>query len=107
MPQALPASPLHLHQCLDGLASVTHRLSVELDVTITHSALPNGRLGDWHSGTRTMQIAEGATFTDEVWLLVQLWLLLSIGPAASAAAHPAPLLQLVPDPRRPLDASVN
>lgn len=94
MVQALSQPVRHPGQCLDGLAAVARRLTEDLGVTITHVDLPPGVLGDWDNVTRTVHVRATAPDVDQLWLLVQVWLLVAIGPEATPA-HPQPYLQLV------------
>lgn len=91
------------HQCLDGLASVAKRLTIDLDVRIRHTQLPPDELGVWDSVTRTLCVRYGAPLEDQLWLLLQLWQLLVVGPCATHAAIYEPHLRLVPELRAAID----
>ena len=86
-------------QLIDGHAEVCRRLRDELGVTVVYGQLPDPDVASvWVDATRTMHIAPDISLGDEVFLLIQLWLLLAYGPEATtgrAVTH----LQLVPPPR--------
>lgn len=93
----------HPGECVDGLHDVTRRLRRELGVTITHNAaVPADDIGWWDSPTNTVTVRADASTEQQVWLLVQVWLLLVLGPSAAGRAHIetlTPRLHLVPAPR--------
>lgn len=93
----------HPDECADGLREVTRRLHHELGVTIVHSDdVPAENVGWWDSTTNTVVIRADTTPEQQVWLLVQVWLLLVLGPSAAGRTQIEPLsprLRLVPAPR--------
>jgi hypothetical protein len=99
MSSALPAPLRDPSQCLELMAELARRLTDRLSVTIRYTDMPDEDLGEWHGPTRTLHIRAGARIEDQTWLLTQAWLLLTIGPEATPAARPQPLLRLVPDQR--------
>lgn len=102
IPPLHAATSPHPGECVDGLHEVTRRLTHELGVTIHHTAdVPADDIGWWESPTNTVTVRADATLEQQVWLLVQVWLLLVLGPSA-VVAHVEPLgprLHLVPAPR--------
>jgi hypothetical protein len=99
MAQALTASP-GLSQRLAMITEIVDRLQRDCDVTVKHVTWPGRELADWHSSTRTFYLASDATLDDQVWVFMELVLLLTVGPEACAGAHPAPILHVVPEPSR-------
>lgn len=99
MTQALNAEPRSLDQCLDGFIDVLRRLSVEWGITVEHATLPPRDLGEFDPNTRTVRIRCDAPLEDQVWLLSDLWFILTFGPHATRTARRQSHLQLVPQPR--------
>ena len=91
-------------QLVVGLAEVSRQLCDDLGVTVVYGQLPDpDDASEWVGATRTIHIAHDISLEDEVTLLIQLWLLLVVGPEATtgrAVTH----LQLVPPPRTALAA---
>lgn len=84
-------------QCLRGYIEARRRLIEDLNIGIVHVLhYPPGDVGDWDSVTRTLQIRKSAHIEDQIWIMQQVWTLLSIGAWAADAAIPQPILTLVP-----------
>jgi Ser/Thr protein kinase RdoA (MazF antagonist) len=97
MAQALTASR-GPSQRLAMITEIVTRLRRDCDVTVKHVTWPGRELADWHSSSRTFYIAADATLDDQAWAIMELVLLLTVGPEACAGAHPTPILHLVPEP---------
>jgi hypothetical protein len=97
MAQARPASP-DPAQRLTFINEVVYRLQDGLGVTIKYVTWPGDELADWHSATRTFEVAADAAVDDQVWAYMELILLLTVGPDACAGARQTPILHLVPEP---------
>ena len=96
MAQALTAS----RDPSERLAMVTDtvaRLRHDCGITVKYVTWRGDELADWHSATRTYYISADATLDDQVWAIMQLVLLLTVGPHAAAGAHKTSVLHLVPE----------
>lgn len=101
MASALSSSPLRdPRQCLTGLAEVIRRLDAELDIHVTHAALPDHEIVDYDEPTGILKVRQTATPEQQVLALVQIWFLVTLGPWAAPAARRQPNLYLVPTQRR-------
>lgn len=84
-----------------GLAELVRRLPHDLGVTIRYSPhIPADEIGWWETHTNTVMIADDATTHQQVWLLLQVWQALVIGPS-TIVGRVEPLLSLVPAQRGP------
>lgn len=99
MTQALTSRTPHPEVCLDGYVSVLHRLATEWAITVEHAPLPATQVGAFDPTSRTVQLRADAAIEDQLWLLVDLWFLLTIGRHSTSGARPQPHLYLVPAPR--------
>jgi hypothetical protein len=88
-------------QCLAGFQAAQTRLVRDLHIAIDYVAYHGAELGEWDSITRTLRIRHGAELEDQLWLMQQLWMLLTVGPHAAHAAIRQPVLTIVPAPREP------
>lgn len=101
MPMALPVTTAvrDPSQCLEDFVRAARRLVTEADVTLDFAELPPEDLGNWNSVTRVLMIRDAATRLDQLWMMQDLWWLLTIGPWATAGAIREPLLTLARLPR--------
>lgn len=95
---ALPLDPM---QALDIVFRMSRRLVDDLGVTITFADIPHGDVADFDDGTRILRIAPSATLTDQLYAYEQVTKLLVYGEDMAHGVIPAPMLSLVPAPRRP------
>lgn len=86
-------------QCFDGLAEVMRRLAVDMDVTVEYATLPEDTVVDFDDGTRVLKLRTTATLHQQLYGLIQIWWLLTVGPWAAAAVRKQRHLYLIPQPR--------
>jgi hypothetical protein len=97
-----------MSQALSTIADQAQRLALITDavawlrdnrgVTVRYVTWPGRELADWHSATRTLEIAADATLIDQIWAFTEVVRLLDVGPDACPAARKTPILHLVPEP---------
>ena len=74
-------------QALDGFADVLDRLENHLAITVQFVSLP-GKAGALDGPSRTLLVNKDKPIVDQVWVMIQAWKVVTLGPEASAAAVP-------------------
>lgn len=102
-PMTVPYAPPNsdLEQAVDGLFSLSRRLTDVLAITIEYVPMPDGIGTDYDAAARTLRIRDTAPLPAILHALYECWRLVVLGPEYTTATH-RPHLHLV-EPRRPLD----